>query len=437
MKMNQRAVRSTALVTHEGAPAKRINAEQELRRSLMACMLWEKTFYESGEDIADRIKTLVPLVSPGRVADMALEARTQMKLRHAPLLVVREMARLDKHKGYVGTLLPQVIQRADELSEFLAIYWQDGRQPLSKQVKVGLAAAIKNFDAYQLAKYNRDSKVRLRDVMFLVHPKPDNEKQAALFMEVAQDTLPTPDTWEVALSSGADKKETWTRLLTEGKLGALALLRNLRNMEKERVSTTLITEALDKMKVERVLPFRFIAAARYAPALEPALERAMFRSIAGIEKLPGRTVLLIDVSGSMGAEISSKSEMTREDAASGLAVLAQEMCEESVIFSFSNKIVQIPPRHGFALRDAINKSQPNSGTYLGQAISHVNAVVEKYDRLIVFTDEQSHDLVGNPTGKGYMVNVATNKNGVGYGIHWNHIDGFSEAVLNYIREYEK
>jgi hypothetical protein len=59
-----------------------------------------------------------------------------------------------------------------------------------------------------------------------------------------------------------------------------------------------------------------------------------------------------------------------------------------------------------------------------------------YDRIVVITDEQSADRVPTPKGKGYMVNVASAKNGVGYG-EWMHIDGWSEAVIEYIRESEQ
>ena len=40
-----------------------------------------------------------------------------------------------------------------------------------------------------------------------------------------------------------------------------------------------------------------------------------------------------------------------------------------------------------------------------------------------------------PKGKGYVINVASYKNGVGYG-KWTHIDGWSESVIEYIRELE-
>ena len=147
-----------ALRTHEGAPAAPIDAEAQLRRSVLACLLWEDQFYENGIAIADRIAGLVPRVEAARVAALAVEAREQMKLRHVPLLLVREAARFATHRGIVAETLARVIQRADELAEFLAIYWKDGRQPLSAQVKKGLAAAFCKFDEYALAKYNRDGR---------------------------------------------------------------------------------------------------------------------------------------------------------------------------------------------------------------------------------------------------------------------------------------
>src|ERR1700748_3068504 len=155
--------------THEGAPAAVITPEQALRRSVLACMLWENEFYEDGVAIAGRIRELVPRVAAERVAALAVEAREKMKLRHAPLLLVREMARLATHRQLVAETLLRVVQRADELSEFVALYWSEGKQPLSAQVKKGLAAAFTKFDEYALAKYNRANPVKLRDVLFLCH----------------------------------------------------------------------------------------------------------------------------------------------------------------------------------------------------------------------------------------------------------------------------
>src|SRR5438309_473261 len=315
---------SRGLRTHEAAPARHISNELQLRRSVLACLLWESQFYEDGVEIAGRIAELVPMVEPERVAVLAVEAREQMKLRHAPLLLVREMARHKTHRGLVAETLERVIQCADELCEFVAIYWKDGRVPLSGQVKKGLAAAFPKFDEYQLSKYDRSGPIKLRDVLFLCHAKPRDDAQAGVWKKLIWGRLITPDTWEVALSSGADKREAWERL--------------------------------------------------------------------------------------------------------------REIGEKVAVYSFSDELVEVPARRAFALRDAIDASQRHNSTQLGKAVESLNRD-EKWDRLIVITDEQAHDRVPTPNGKGYLINVASYKNGVGYG-KWTHIDGWSEAVIEYIRALE-
>ena len=429
------------LFTHEGARARRSTPEEELRRSLMNCLLWEDQFYEDGVSIAERMAKLVLAVAPQTAAALAVEAREVMNLRHAPLLIVREMARYPSHRGLVAETLARIIQRPDEMAELLAIYWADvlgpmqqrKRQPVSAQIKKGLAKALTKFDAYQLAKYDRDGPVRLRDVLFLVHAKPKDEAQEKIWKELVEGTLAAPDTWEVSLSSGKDKRETFERLIADKKLGGLALLRNLRLMQNAGVPRDMIASAISAMRTDRILPFRFIAAARHAPDLEPELESAMLKSLKEQARLKGATRLLIDVSGSMDAALSAKSEMTRLEAACGLAILARELCEKVEIFTFSNEVKKVPPRRGFALRDAIVGSQPHQGTYLGKAVS---AIDQKGVRLIVFTDEQSHDAVPKPVGRATMINVASYQHGVGHG-DWQRVNGFSEAIIAWIAASEE
>lgn len=426
--------KTVPIFTHEGGRAKTINYEQQLRRSVMACMLWENSFYEDGISIATRIKELVPKVKAEKVASMAIEAREKMKLRHVPLLLVREMARHTSHKQLVSNTLYNVIQRPDELSEFLNIYWSEGRCPIAAQVKKGLAKSFNKFNEYSLSKWNKNAEIKLKDVLFLTHAKPKDKEQEILWKKLVDDELKMPDSWEVALSEskGVNKKDVWERLLKENKIPAMALIKNLRNFNETGVDKQLIINSLEKMNVERVLPFRFITAARYAPHLEPYIETAMMKALNIDKKQEGKTILLIDVSGSMSERISSKSESTRLDAACGLAILAREMFEDIEIYTFAVNVKTVPLRRGFALRDAIGIAK--GGTHLGEALKTINSK-SNYDRIIVFTDEQSADTVPNPTGKGYVINIASSKNGVGYG-KWTHLDGFSESVLDYIIESE-
>jgi len=185
-----------ALRAHDGAPARHISNELQLRRSVLACTLRESQFCEDGVEIVGRIAELVPKVEAERVAALAVEAREQMNLRHAPLLLVREMARHKTHRGLVAETLERVIQRPDDLCEFVAIYWKDGRVPLSAQAKKGLAAVFPKFDEYQLAKYDRGGPIKLRDVLFLCLAKPRDDAQAGVWKKLIWGRLAVPDSRE-------------------------------------------------------------------------------------------------------------------------------------------------------------------------------------------------------------------------------------------------
>jgi len=418
--------------THEGAPAKNISDAQALRRSVLSCLLWENEFYEDGVTIADRIVELASKRPASEVAALAVEARKEFNLRHVPLLLLTGL--VAKGGPGVADAIAETIRRPDEMTELLAIYWRNGRIPISKQLKVGLARAFGKFDEYQLAKYDREGPVTLRDVLFLSHAKPADEEREALYRRLIEGTMTTPDTWETNLSGGADKGETFTRLLKEEKLGYLALLRNLRNMMEAGVDTGLVRDAILKRQgAHNVLPFRYVAAARVVPQMEGFLDQALVESVEMGPRLDGKTVVLVDVSGSMGAKLSAKSDMTRRDAA---ATLASVIHGDLRVFTFSSGTVEVPPRRGMAGVDAVINSQSHRLTDLGSAVRQMNGEV-KHDRLIVITDEQSQTRVPDPVAKrAYMINVASNRNGVGYG-KWTHIDGFSEAVLRFIHEVER
>lgn len=421
----------------ESTTQRSISPDKQLRRLVLANMLFEDQFYLDGISNYELLKVLVAKADPKVVQNLAIEARTKFKLRHVPLAIARELART---RNLPADVLAEIIQRPDEMGEFVSLYWKDGKQPLSNQVKKGLAKAFHKFNEYQLAKWNKDSAVvKLRDVMFMTHVKPKTPEQEALFKRVAENTLTTPDTWEVALSGGADKAETFIRLMEEKKLGALAFLRNLRNMTQSGIPVSYITEYAKNLDVSKVLPFRFIAAARIVPnpKIVEMLEEMMFRALKSMPKLPGKTVLLVDVSGSMfGFKISGKSDLDRFDAAAALAILCRELCESVEIYSFSATAVRVRNTRGFDLVKAISDSQYHGGTRLGVSMEQVNGLTS-YDRVVVFTDEQSSDRPRAPKNDvpGYIVNVAAYKDGINNG-SWLAVDGFSEAVFDYIREIE-
>lgn len=432
--------------THEGGKASDVSPLLALRRSVLTCLLWEDDYYEKGAEKGARIVTLVKQCNPSDVAALAVEARTTMQLRHVPLLLVRELVRVKENAKLAEDTLRAVVQRPDEITEFLAIYFAGGRAPIPHGIRRALAHAFGAFSRYQIAKYkDDDKKIKLRDALRLVHPKAKDDEQNETFRQLRKGELAPAETWESELSAGKDKRETFERLIREKKLGALACLRNLRNMQQFGVADALIRERLAG-PMPHVWPYRYVAAAKYAPTLEDALEQAMYRSVSEMLTLPGKTGLLIDVSGSMDDALSSRAQRastasvdatSRVDVAAGLAILLREKAEQVQIATFSSHLALVPPRRGFALRDAIKNSQPHESTHLKAALVALRRQWDGLDRLIVITDEQSQDGIAPAwLPQSYIINVASYAHGVGYHAGYQHIQGWSERVFDYIAAVE-
>ena len=430
MQVNAKAHAPTR--TFEGGVSYPIPPVEQLRRSVMTTMLWEDQFYEDGEAIAARIVRLVKEVGPAESMKIMFEAKEGQHLRHAPMLIA---VALVKNFRLSAIDISRIITRADELGEFLSMYWKDGRCPIDHQIRKGLALAFGKFDEYQLAKYNRNKAVKLRDVLRMVRPKPKNAVQAELWRRVVKGELATPDTWEVALSAGSDKATTFKRLIDEGKLGDLAFVRNLRNMRGAGISVDYLRAAITQREYKRILPFQFIAAARYVPELETELEAAMLVALQSFEKIEGEVAILVDGSGSMAANLSEKSEISRFDAACGVAMMAREVCSKVTVYRFNEVVAPVPARRGFALRDALGTA--NGSTRMWAAIRYV-AKLGPRRLMVVITDEQTEDngMVNDANADMLaIINVASSEKGIGYGRGSVHISGWSENVITYLQNY--
>lgn len=428
---------------------------QLLRRATLANLLWEDQFYIDGESVADEVSRLIPLCKPEDVAHLAIEARTMQKLRHIPLYIAVEMLKHKDHKAYVELVLPQIITRADMITDFAALYAKRNggkMKPMAAAAKRGLAKSFENFKEYHFAKYDRDADVKLRDVMFLVHPKP-GEGREELYKKIATRTLSTPDTWEVALSTGQDKKDTWTRLITEGKIGGLAMLRNIRNMRGAGVDKKVIKQGLTSLKGTMLLPLNFLSAAKYNPEFSREIESAMLSSYSSLPKLPGRTLFIVDVSGSMEGPSSEHSAFTGFDKAAAMAMLAVNQCEDyEIVATAGNDGLRKQasnhlryPKKGFELIQQLEHTRYDigyGGIFTRQCLEWCKDNIKgDFDRIIVFTDSQDCDNVNKipkPYGKNnYICDINASTKGINYqGVWTAEISGWSEHFLTFIASME-
>ena len=442
MKTN-RVVHNPAL-THEGAPAQRFTAKQELKRTAATCLLFEPTFYESGGDIADRLVSLSKKVSFQDLAEVAVWCRSTLNLRHVSLFLACLAMKKDAPGPQKRALVRDVIQRADELGEIVSLYWilngrktgSNDRPPLPNAMKKGIADAFGKFDEYQLSKWDsRNNAVRLRDVMFLTHPKPVGEGREDLYKRIAENNMATADTWETNLSAGKDKNETFSDLLRENKLGAMALLRNLRNMVQSGVDRKLVRDALAKANWKRVLPFRFLSALKHAPEYEDALDKAFLEACKGVPKLDGDAMFLIDVSGSMSwGSISTKSEVKPAEIAFCMAAIGKEMFDDAVVYGFDSILRGPYPGRGLALT---RQNCPGGATYPGRCLedAHQKQNGHVFDWVFIITDEQSADRIRDKQyGRNQIViNVQPYQHGLKLDNGWMRLSGWSDRIFDFLK----
>ncbi|GAL84297.1 hypothetical protein MYP_1525 [Sporocytophaga myxococcoides] len=366
------------VTNYEGAKAYELTPEMELYSAVVTAGLSD-SFYESGDERLKRIQSLMVSNDPKFVAKLAVYARTSMHMRSVPLVLAVELAKYCSGTDLVSKTVKGVVQRADEIMELLAYYQlSNGRtgtkklNKLSKQVQKGLSGAFNSFDEYQFAKYNRDGEVKLRDALFLVHPKAKDDEQQNIFNKIASKSLEVPYTWETELSAlgqtnFADEKEKaaafkvkWEELIESEKLGYMALLRNLRNIIQADVDYVYMQKVCSRLSNAHAVarskqfPFRFLAAYREVKELKSdfvamvlsALENAVMASAQNIKGFDEATKVVVacDVSGSMQKPVSARSKVLLYDIGLMLAMLMQSKSKRVISGMFGDKwkIINMP-----------------------------------------------------------------------------------------------
>lgn len=464
MKFNKRKIKSFfgtgEIAGRKTDAAGRYTSEQLLRRVVMANLLWESTYYQSADTIMEQIESLIPRVSPQVIADLAIETRFDQRLRHTPIYLTLMLFKYHGCGSVVSNILAQICTRPDMTMDTLAmlpiILGRDSIKPIPNAVKKGLAKAFDQYDAYQLAKYKRSRHdISLIDVVNLVRPVPTQSNASAL-QDLVNSTLKSADTWESNLSAGADKASTFTRLIKEQKLGALATLRNMRNMQEAGVARKTILQGLKQVNSKWLTPLNFLAAQRFAPTYTAQIEAAMVRSFTGYN-IKGTTILAIDVSGSMGGLTSSGSHFSRLDLAYALAAFAGYIFEDLiVVFTAGNDRTRKGAHviwsnvKGFGIfqsHQEIARKVGGGGIFTYQLCEWLKTegIAKDADRLVVISDSQDIDVMHGakvvpdtaPYQYSYIIDISTHTHGIKNSQWTAEINGWSDKLFSYIYELEK
>jgi hypothetical protein len=410
--------RFNVAIDHPRAPAKNLaggaayDQSPELRLvTLLLTNFLKDQHYRSGSDALSGLVGAVGDVSPTFAAKAAYHARTAFYMRSVSHVVAVELVAGHKGTRWMRPFIAKVVQRPDDMTEIVAYYHQaHGKRPLPNALKRGLADAFGKFDRYQLARYQgAGHQVKLRDVVNLVHPTPVERNREAL-EALMNGTLREEQTWEAMLSQAGQEAETeehkaelkasvWADLINSGKLGYMALVRNLRNIidQAPNILPAVCEQLVDEKRIRgsKLLPFRFITARDQlkhgASEVVQALNRAAEIALANVPELKGRILVALDGSGSMrGQPIDIGSLFA--------AALFKRNGADVLVFSDDARYVALNQDDSLlSIQRELANNAAMSGTNFNSVFTRAKAA---YDTIVILSDMQGwmSDRVYSPGG---------------------------------------
>lgn len=433
---------------HQGAVGHVRDSRSELFLLAVANFVSQQTFHEGGDERDSRFAALVRKLAvedPQWTAGLLHWLRREGGMRTASIVGAAEYVKARLDAGAVDgpsnrQVVDSVLLRADEPGELLGYWTSQYGRAVPKPVKRGIADAVRRlYSGRALLKYDTASKgYRFGDILNLVHAAPDPAKawQGELFRYALdrrhhpEDAVPPVSnrtltahralmdlpvaerravvtgpggadrlaaagmTWEALAGwlQGPMDAAVWEAVIPS--MGAMALVRNLRNFDEAGVSDAVAAEVAarisDPVAVEasRQFPFRYLAAYQHAPSLRWAypLEQALGHSLANIPALPGRTLILVDRSGSMWAPLSDRSQLNRADAAAVFGTALALRAADADLVEFGTSSAAVPHRRGESVLKILGRFHSLGGT---NTVEAVRRHYRKHDRVLIVTDEQA------------------------------------------------
>ena len=462
-KFNSPTTGSMRTVNHEGYAAYKMPDKTKLVTQVLTSFFNEQKFYgDNSDEIKETLKRVIKK-DPEFVSKLAVFARREFNMRSISHVMTAYLAHEVEGKQYVRQTVQGVAIRGDDVTEIMAAYISEFGKPIPNSLKKGIADVMRGFDEYTLAKYKGSGKgVKMADLLGICHPKPATPEQALLWRRLLEGKLAIPETWETELSAHGNNKETWEKLIANNSVGYMAMLRNLRNILNANPSNINKVYAKladpEAVRKSRQLPFRFMTAYANLPStagtkIRDVLEDAISASVANLPKIPGRTLIAIDGSGSMDSYVSAKSEVRCADLSALLGIIANYICDDAYVVQFDHELRVLNPSHRSGIiAEAIRTAMARGGTNMSLPFQYLLHEHLNVDRVIIISDNECNSPWGyqpvqtladeyrRKTGNDIWVH-AIDLQGYGtqqfHGAKTNIIGGWSEKVFDFIRLVEE
>jgi 60 kDa SS-A/Ro ribonucleoprotein len=399
--------------------------------ALMLTSMVQDTFYESADANLDRLVSLADRIAVEKgglqfCAKAALYARHTGNLRSISHAMAGEVARLRYKHVEAGTWGPRffekIVFRLDDAAE-IASYWltrnaKSKPKTLPNAMKRGFRAVLSKAKPDLLAKWNGASTrtLTLRQLAHLVHPS--GSKDSAIY-KLRGGKLEAATTHEVVMTKAGQagdaeavakaKAVGWAELFAKKKIKYMAALRGAKRILRDAPECVdaLCEKLANVSDIEgsKVLPFQLMVARREieqvsgqgAARVIEAIDKGTELSMANLPRLPGRTLVALDVSGSMTGSAGRSYfrggaiPMLGRAVPFAIALLRASDYAELVTWSDANHpvaLVRLDKNASFDTNGRLIWSSPslNGGTNMDLVFA---TQTEKWDRIVILTDEQS------------------------------------------------
>jgi 60 kDa SS-A/Ro ribonucleoprotein len=409
---------STKIVNRAGGEAFAESPKLAFVSILLTSFLKDQ-FYRSKEDsMADLIEAMNKISDKEFVAKAAVYARNEFGMRSVTHIVGAELAHAVKGEKWMRPFLYSLIRRPDDMVETWSYYMSKYGKPIPNSMRIAFKKAFGKFDNYQIQKYRmQDKKYKLVDLLNYARPVP-TEKNKEAIEALIKGVLKASNTWNADLSNAGredgdvdtSKAEVWKKLLAEKKLPYFALLRNLRNIVEQapdlvdQASELLENEAMIKKSL--IFPFRFVTASKQLkedginePRIYKALNKALEISFSNVPKLDGKTLVVVDHSGSMDSIEHGNLTNFEIGALFGIT-LAKSNNADFMYFGDEAKYAAFDPSDSTQTLISYLSNLNEGRTAVGHG-TNFHAIFQEankaYDRICIFSDMQGWIGYNTPT----------------------------------------
>jgi 60 kDa SS-A/Ro ribonucleoprotein len=382
--------------------------------SLLLTSFVNEQFYRDATSTLDQLSSFSKKIKDKEfLAKAAIFARDKFGMRSITHALAAELTSELSGMDWSKDFYDKVVVRVDDMTEILSYYLENktskDNPKFPNSLKRGFAKAFDKFDSYQLSKYvGKNKSFKLVDVVNLVHPIPTEKNKEALESLIKGD-LRNTQTWESKLSSVGQlaeskedlsqlKSEAWFDLISNKKLGLMAMIKNLRNIiTQSPQSVEMVCDSLTNEKFilnSRVLPFRFSTAYEEVSKIGSSKEiRAILSAISGAMDISCKnipifedTLFVVDVSGSMSGRPS-------EIASLFAAMFAKSNNCDVITFATNSKYVNYNPDDSvMTIRNSFKFS--GGGTNFKSIFTLAN---KSYKNIIIASDMQGWLDYTSPT----------------------------------------